>query len=145
MTQPAPVKPAKPAFQQRLDNQKAQLDRYGNFAEVVVRTLPEATDIINFARLWEHVLIQADRQTRGYMAGAGRDTYQATHREFEECLAFMVLKLQSAAARHQVDFTGTNFVARVAQRYGVALPATGNEATPPAAAATTPVDAAETI
>ncbi|MCP5405681.1 MAG: hypothetical protein H6922_05625 [Pseudomonadaceae bacterium] len=140
MNQPA-AKDAKPVFQQRLDNQKAQLDRYGNFAEVVVRTLPEATDIINFARLWEHTLIQADRQSRGYLPGASRDDYTATHADFEACLAFMAERLRAAAARHGIDYAGNGFIARVAQRYGIA----GKAATPSAIGAQAAVDSADDI
>lgn len=110
----------KPTAQLRLDNQKAQLDRYGNFAEVVVRTTPEATDMMNFARLWEYVLVQADRQTRGYVAKASRSTYEATHADFELCKAMMVERLQQAVERHGLDLAGMNFISRIAQRYGVA-------------------------
>jgi len=60
MTTEAKTK-AKSQYQARLDNQKSQLERHGNFAEVVIRTTPEGTDMINFARLWEHVLVVADQ------------------------------------------------------------------------------------
>lgn len=129
----AGAKTGKPAgkskFQHRLDNQKAQLDKHGNFAEVMVRTTPEATDMLNFARLWEYVLVNADRQTRGHGAVRSRDEYKVTHTDFEECLAFMILKLQKVIARHELDVTGTNFISRVAQRYGVS-DAKGKAATP---------------
>lgn len=104
----------------RLANQKAQLDKHGNFAEVLVRTTPEAADLINFARLWEYSLIHADRQTRGYVAPNSRDTYKETRQDFAACIALMVTKLQGVAERHELDFTSSNFISRVAQRYGVA-------------------------
>lgn len=116
----------KPAAQTRLDNQKAQLERYGNFAEIVVRTTPEATDLMNMARLWEYVLVQADRQTRGYVAKASRSSYEETHKAWEGAMAVMVAKLQEAVERHQLDLSGNSFISRVAQRYGVAEKTGGN-------------------
>ena len=110
----------KSQFQARLENQKAQLERHGNFAEVVIRTTPEGTDMINFARLWEYVLVQADRQTRGYVAKNSREDFEQTREDFEACVDFMVNKLQASIARHKMDLTGTNFISRVAQRYNIA-------------------------
>lgn len=121
------VKPLKTQVQVRLDNQKGQLDKHGNFAEVVVRTTPEATDLINFARLWEYVLIQGDRQTRGYLAQGERDDFKATKQDLADCLAFMVLKLQGAAVRHNLNLEGNNFISRVAQRYGVSQKTTSHK------------------
>lgn len=115
----APAKP-KSHHHARLDNQKAQLDKHGNFAEVIIRTTPEASDLINMARLWEYVLIQADRQTRGYVAKTSRSTYDETHAEFEACIALLAEKLKTAADRHGMNFTDTNFISRIAQRYGIA-------------------------
>lgn len=110
----------KSQFQARLDNQKAQLERHGNFAEVVIRTTPEGTDMINFARLWEYVLVQADRQTRGYVAKNNREDFEQTREDFEACVDFMVNKLKASIDRHNMDLTGTNFISRVAQRYNIA-------------------------
>jgi hypothetical protein len=106
-------------FHARLENQKAQLERHGNFAEVVIRTTPEGTDMINFARLWEHVLVQADRQTRGYVAKSSRGEFEITRKDFDDCVEFMVQKIKSAVQRHKLDLAGTNFISRVAQRYGI--------------------------
>lgn len=109
----------KSQYQARLDNQKAQLERHGNYAEVVIRTTPEGTDIINFARLWEYVLVQADRQTRGYVAKSSRKDFEATRQDFDDCIEFMVQKLRDSITRHHIDMSGTNFISRVAQRYKV--------------------------
>lgn len=106
-------------FEARLASQKAQLERNGYSAEVVVRTTPEATDIINYARLWEYIIVQADRKTRGYMSKSSRDDFDKTRREYQECMSLMSEKIQSAAKRHDLDLTGTNFVSRIAQRYGI--------------------------
>jgi hypothetical protein len=110
----------KSQFQARLENQKAQLERHGNFAEVVIRTTPEGTDMINFARLWEHVLVQADRQTRGYVAKSSREDFEQTRQDFEDALDFMVNKLKACIDRHELDLAGSNFISRVAQRYNIA-------------------------
>lgn len=107
-------------YQARLENQKAQLERHGNFAEVVIRTTPEGTDMINFARLWEHLLVVADRQTRGYIAKNSREDFEQTQRDFNESVGIMAGKLQECIARHQIDLTGTNFISRIAQRYDIA-------------------------
>lgn len=106
-------------FQARLDNQKAQLERHGNFAEVVIRTTPEGTDMINFARLWEYVLVQSDRQTRGYVAKSSRDDFEQTRKDFEDCVDFMVSKIKASIDRHDLNLGGTNFISRVAQRYDI--------------------------
>ena len=106
-------------FEARLNSQIEQLKKHGYSAEVVIRTTPEATDIINYARLWEHVIVQADRKTRGYMAKSSRDDFDKTRREFQECMTTMSEKIQEAAKRHDLDLTGTNFVSRIAQRYGI--------------------------
>lgn len=111
--------PKRTQFQARLDNQKQQLERHGNFAEVVIRTTPEGTDMINFARLWEYVLVQADRQTRGYVAKSSRKDFEATRKDFEDCIDMMVQRLQAIVQRHHLDMSGTNFISRVAQRYQV--------------------------
>ncbi len=103
----------------RLENQKQQLERHGNFAEVVIRTTPEGTDIINFARLWEHVLVMGDRSTRGYMAKKSREDFDKTRQDFDECVEFMIKKLQDSIARHDIDLTGSNFISRVSQRYNI--------------------------
>jgi hypothetical protein len=76
--------------------------------------------MINFARLWEHVLVQADRQTRGYVAKSSRGEFEITRKDFDDCVEFMVQKLKSAVQRHKLDLAGTNFISRVAQRYGIA-------------------------
>jgi len=124
----SPARPAAPAaagaqkksqFQARLENQKSQLERHGNFAEVVIRTTPEGTDMINFARLWEYILVQADRQTRGYVAKSSRADFEETRKGFEDSIDFMVQKLKDAVARHKIDLGGTNFISRVAQRYNI--------------------------
>lgn len=147
----SPAKPTKgpahkPTPEQRLAHQKSQLEKHGAFAEVVIRTTPEGTDMLNFARLWEYVLIQADRQSRGYVGKASRTDYHATRAEFEDSLNFMVQKLKSAAERHNLDLTGPTFIGRVAQRYGVAKgannPAAGQGGTP--ATATLQSDTAAT-
>ncbi|PZP40003.1 MAG: hypothetical protein DI585_02305 [Pseudomonas fluorescens] len=106
-------------FRARLLNQMVQLARHGNFAETFIRTTPEGTDMVNFARLWEYVLVQADRQTRGYVAKTSRNEFEQTRKDFEDCVDFMVSKLRSASQRHKLDLSGTNFISRVAQRYGV--------------------------
>lgn len=116
-----PNKPSrKNQFQARLDNQKSQLERHGNFAEVVIRTTPEGTDMINFARLWEYVLVQSDRKTRGYVAKSSRQDFEATRQGFEDSIEFMVSRIKDAVDRHDIDLTGNNFISRVAQRYDIA-------------------------
>lgn len=107
-------------FRARLLNQMVQLARHGNFAETFIRTTPEGTDMVNFARLWEYVLVQSDRQTRGYVAKTSRTEFEQTRKDFEDCIDFMVAKIKSAAQRHRLDLSGTNFIGRVAQRYGIA-------------------------
>lgn len=109
-------------FQARLESQKAQLERNGYSAEVVVRTTPEATDMINFARLWEHVLITADRRTRGYMSADKRADYEKTQKAFLESVDFMMKNLKQEVDRHDIDLAGNNFISRVAQRYNIAEP-----------------------
>jgi hypothetical protein len=103
----------------RLENQKSQLERHGNFAEVVIRTTPEGTDMLNFARLWEHVLVMGDRSTRGYMAKKSREDFDQTRQDFDDCVAMMIEKLQECIKRHDIDLTGSNFISRVAQRYKI--------------------------
>jgi exonuclease VII large subunit len=103
----------------RLENQKAQLERHGNFAEVVIRTTPEGTDMLNFARLWEHVLVMGDRSTRGYMAKKSREDFDQTRQDFDECIALMIEKLKESIDRHDIDLAGSNFISRVAQRYKI--------------------------
>jgi len=110
---------AKNQYQARLENQKAQLERHGNFAEVVIRTTPEGTDMINFARLWEHLLVVADRQTRGYIAKSSREDFDQTQKDFNESVGFMAEKLKECIDRHNIDLTGTNFISRIAQRYEI--------------------------
>ncbi|MCA3243739.1 MAG: hypothetical protein INF43_00335 [Alphaproteobacteria bacterium] len=109
-----------PQFRARLLNQMVQLARHGNFAETFIRTTPEGTDMVNFARLWEYVLVQADRGTRGYVAKNSRAEFELTRKDFEDCVEFMVARLQAASKRHKLDLSGTNFISRVAQRYGIA-------------------------
>jgi hypothetical protein len=109
-----------PQFRARLLNQMVQLARHGNFAETFIRTTPEGTDMVNFARLWEYVLVQADRGTRGYVAKNSRAEFEQTRKDFEDCIDFMVGRLQGASKRHKMDLSGTNFISRVAQRYGIA-------------------------
>ena len=106
-------------YESRLASQKAQLEKNGYSAEVVVRTTPESTDVINYARLWEHLIVQADRKTRGYMAKSSRDDFDKTRRDFQECMSIMSEKIEQAAKRHEIDLSGTNFVSRIAQRYGI--------------------------
>lgn len=108
-----------PQFRARLLNQMVQLARHGNFAETFIRTTPEGTDMVNFARLWEYVLVQADRQTRGYVAKNSRADFEQTRKDFEDCVEFMVNRLRESSQRHKIDLSGTNFISRVAQRYGV--------------------------
>lgn len=116
-----PSKPSrKSQFQARLDNQKNQLERHGNFAEVVIRTTPEGTDMINFARLWEYILVQADRKTRGYVAKNSRADFEATRQAFEDSIEFMSARIKDAISRHDLDLTGNNFISRVGQRYKIA-------------------------
>ena len=109
-------------FQARLESQKAQLERNGYSAEVVVRTTPEATDMINFARLWEHILITADRRTRGYMSADKRADYEKTQKAFLDSVDYMMKNLTQEVERHGIDLTGNNFISRVAQRYKIAEP-----------------------
>ncbi len=109
-----------PQFRARLLNQMVQLARHGNFAETFIRTTPEGTDMVNFARLWEYVLVQADRGTRGYVAKNSRAEFEQTRKDFEDSIEFMVSRLQASAKRHKLDLSGTNFISRVAQRYGIA-------------------------
>lgn len=148
--------PAKPSSkgratpEQRLAHQKAQLEKHGAFAEVVIRTTPEGSDMLNFARLWEHVLIQADRQSRGYVGKASRSDYHATKAEFDDCLNFMAQKLKGAAERHNLDLTGPTFISRVAQRYGIAkgnpnATASDNPATAPNLTTSAEVDDVEAL
>ncbi len=106
-------------FQARLDSQKEQLERNGYSAEVIVRTTPEATDMINFARLWEHILVTSDRKTRGYMAASKRGDYEETQKAFLRSIDFMMEQMKAEVERHNIDLTGNNFVSRVAQRYGL--------------------------
>lgn len=120
-------------FRARLLNQMVQLARHGNFAETFIRTTPEGTDMVNFARLWEYVLVQADRQTRGYVAKTSRNEFEQTRKDFEDAVDFMVSKLRSAAERHKLDLAGTNFISRVAQRYGIADKVRKGPSTPMAA------------
>lgn len=113
-------KKPKSQFHARLDNQKAQLERNGYSAEVVVRTTPEATDMINFARIWEHIIVTADRRTRGYMAKGTREDFEKTNQAFVDSIAFMMKKMEEEVARHDIDLTGNNFICRIAQRYKLA-------------------------
>lgn len=117
MNTPAPQK--KSQFQARLDHMKQQLERHGYSAEVVVRTTPEATDVINFARLWEFIIVTADRSTRGYMSQSTRADFDKTRKDFIECVDFMVEKLRGASKRHKIDLSGSNFMSRIAQRYKI--------------------------
>lgn len=107
----------KTQFHARLENQKSQLERNGYSAEVVVRTTPEATDMINFARLWEHVIVTADRRTRGYMSKGTRQDFEKTQQAFIDSVAFMMERMKEEIARHDIDLEGNNFIARIAQRY----------------------------
>lgn len=121
----------------RLQNQRALLERHGNFAEVMVRTTPEATDLINFARLWEQVMLEADRQRHG-KDDAGKKAFEATRTDFEFCLATLAAKFADAAKRHNLTLEGDDFISRVAQRYGLgrtpeAVTATTKPAAAPAA------------
>lgn len=109
----------KKQYESRLNSQIEQLKKHGYSSEVVIRTTPEASDVINYARLWEHIIVQADRRTRGYMAKSSRDDFDKTRREFQECMAMMSEKIKLAADRHGLDLTGTNFVSRISQRYGI--------------------------
>ncbi|MBI1363774.1 MAG: hypothetical protein GC134_07290 [Proteobacteria bacterium] len=106
-------------FAARLENQKAQLERNGYSAEVVVRTTPEATDMINFARLWEHIIVQADRRTRGYMAKSSRQDFEKTQQAFSESVDYMMKRMKEEIDRHDIDMGGANFVSRIAQRYNL--------------------------
>lgn len=117
----APFLPKSSAqFRARLVNQILQLIRHGNFAETFIRTTPEGTDMVNFARLWEYILVQADRQSRGYVAKSSREQFEHTRKDFEDSLDFMVSKLKACVTRHKLDLNGTNFISRVAQRYNIA-------------------------
>lgn len=133
-------------FRARLLNQMVQLARHGNFVETFIRTTPKGTDMVNFARLWEYILVQADRQTRGYVAKTSRNEFEQTRKDFEDCIDFMVSKLQSSVQRHKLDMSGTNFISRVAQRYGIAEKVRKNppQQAPkaPAAAPAAPAEAA---
>jgi hypothetical protein len=119
MNAPVNNPPRKNQFQARLDHMKQQLERHGYSAEVVVRTTPEATDIINFARLWEFIIVTADRSTRGYMSQSTRADFDQTRKEFIECVDFMIEKLRGASKRHKIDLSGNNFMSRIAQRYKI--------------------------
>lgn len=112
-------------FQARLESQKDQLERNGYSAEVVVRTTPEATDMINFARLWEHILVTADRRTRGYMSASKRDDYEKTQKAFLASIDFMMQQMKNEVERHKIDLSTNNFISRVAQRYKLADVGTG--------------------
>lgn len=117
----APLLPkSNPQYRARLINQILQLIRHGNYAETFIRTTPEGTDLVNFARLWEYVLVQADRQTRGYVARNNRADFEATRKDFEDCIDFMATKIKAAVERHDLDLVGTNFISRIAQRYQIA-------------------------
>lgn len=107
----------KTQFHARLENQKSQLERNGYSAEVVVRTTPEATDMINLARLWEHVIVTADRRTRGYMSKGTRQDFEKTQQAFIDSVAFMMERMKEEIERHEIDLEGNNFIARIAQRY----------------------------
>jgi hypothetical protein len=128
-------------FRARLLNQMVQLARHGNFAETFIRTTPEGTDMVNFARMWEYVLVQADRQTRGYVAKTSRNEFEQTRKDFEDCVDFMVSKLRSASQRHKLDLSGTNFISRVAQRYGIADKVRKGPSTPQPAGQSVPAAA----
>ena len=130
-------------FQARLESQKAQLERNGYSAEVVVRTTPEATDLITFARHWEHVLITADRRTRGYMAADKRADYEKTQKAFLESVDFMMKNIQQEVDRHGIDLTSNNFISRVAQRYKIADPRKAKPKDKKPAEKATPKKAAE--
>ena len=112
-------------FQARLESQKAQLERNGYSAEVVVRTTPEATDMINFARLWEHILVTADRRTRGYMSASKREDYEKTQKAFLDSVDYMMKQMKAEIDRHDMDLSTNNFISRVAQRYKLAEPGGG--------------------
>lgn len=116
----APLLPkSNPQYRARLINQILQLIRHGNYAETFIRTTPEGTDLVNFARLWEYALVQADRQTRGYVARNNRSDFETTRKDFEDCIDFMATKLKGAVTRHDLDLAGTNFISRIAQRYQI--------------------------
>lgn len=104
-------------FEARLESQKSQLERNGYSAEVVVRTTPEATDMINFARLWEHILVTADRRTRGYMSASKREDYEKTQKAFLDSVDHMMKQMKAEIDRHDIDLSTNNFISRVAQRY----------------------------
>ena len=128
-------------FQARLDNQKAQLERHGYSAEVVVRTTPEATDMINFARLWEYIIVQADRQSRGFMSADKREAYDKTRKDYLDSVEVMLAKMKDAIERHNLDLSNTNFVSRIAQRYHLADKSKKVAEKKPAAKKETPVKA----
>lgn len=116
----APILPkSNPQYRARLVNQILQLIRHGNYAETFIRTTPEGTDLVNFARLWEYVLVQADRQSRGYVARNNREDFEMTRKDFEDCVDFMAAKIKASIERHDLDLAGTNFISRIAQRYQI--------------------------
>lgn len=117
MNNPSPAR--KNQFQSRLDHMKQQLERHGYSAEVVVRTTPEATDMINFARMWEFIIVTADRSTRGYMSQSTRSDFDRTRQDFIDCVDFMIEKLRASSQRHKIDLSGSNFISRIAQRYKI--------------------------
>lgn len=133
MAQPTPeqieaaLAPLLPAggekYRKRLVNQIMQLLHHGNSAEVVVRTSAEASDLLNFARLWEYILNRADRKTRGLDAEQNRAMYEETLQNFNVAQQYMADVMRQCIKRHGLDFTGQNFISRIAQRYGIAEPA----------------------
>jgi hypothetical protein len=53
------------------------------------------------------------------MAKSSREDFDRTRREFQECMSMMSEKIKLASDRHGIDLTGSNFVSRIAQRYGI--------------------------
>jgi alpha-galactosidase len=106
----------------RLAIQQEMLARHGNYAEVMVRTTPEATDMVNFARLWEHVMQEADRRCKAGTHEQNEDGFAASQQDYAEMLVQMAAYLKKVALRHKIELTGTEFIDRIAQRYNVATP-----------------------
>ena len=110
----------------RLAIQQEMLARHGNYAEVMVRTTPEATDMVNFARLWEHIMQEADRRCKAGVDGQGAELFKDSQQDYAAALVQMAGCLKKVALRHKIDLTGDAFIDRVAQRYDIAKPKDGS-------------------
>lgn len=115
---------------ERLAIQQEMLARHGNYAEVMVRTTPEATDMVNFARLWEHVMQEADRRCKAGTHEQQESDFASSQQDYAEMLVQMASHLKKVASRHKIELTGTEFIDRIAQRYGIAAAPNAKKAAP---------------